>query len=163
MSSKHNVLNRRGKKREKKVALQRRRKHRERLTCPVHHVDLVLWQTQFGPRWNCPQSGCTVACWSGATSAPADDATRYLRHQCHEVFDALWKNGGWSRETAYEKLAEFMRLSRHDCHIGMMTAAQCEKLLAWATDQKLRRSHHFNAAVTNPENSAPRNGAFILN
>lgn len=131
MSSKFNALKKRGVKRDKKRRLQSARKHRERLVCPEHDVPLVKWQTQFGPRWQCDHPGCTVACWSGVTSSPADDRTRAIRHECHNQFDPLWKNGGLSRDTAYEKLAEVMGMSFKDCHIGLMDYEQCQRVLRW--------------------------------
>ena len=136
MTSKHNVLNARNKKRDKKSALQRRRKHRENLICPTHNLPMKMCHTQFGDRWNCSVKGCDVSCWSGHTSTPADIRTRKLRNQCHDVFDPLWKNGGWSRETAYSKLAEFMQVSQKDCHIGYFNAEQCERATQWALQQR---------------------------
>lgn len=95
-----------------------------------------MCHTQFGDRWNCSVKGCDVSCWSGHTSTPADMRTRTLRNQCHDVFDPLWKNGGWSRETAYSKLAEFMQVSKKDCHIGYFNAEQCERAMQWALKQR---------------------------
>lgn len=102
-----------------------------KVTCPCHGCDLVASDTRYGVRHGCPVNGCTVVCWNGSTSTPADQETRDLRHKCHETFDPLWRNKTrWqSRGNAYKWLQRFTGLSMHDAHIGKFNADQCRNLL----------------------------------
>lgn len=98
------------------------------LVCPKHKVRLVKQSTQYGKRWHCPANDCTVACWGGSTSTPADDATRTARHKAHLVFDPLWKKGGIERKELYRLLSEFMGIEREHAHIGMFNIEQCSQV-----------------------------------
>lgn len=102
------------------------------MICPTHNTTLVPRRTRYGTRFTCATDGCTVACWGGQTSTPADDETRSLRHECHKVFDPMWKKRTKfaSRGHAYTWLAHFMGVDIHDAHIGMFDKAQCLRLLA---------------------------------
>lgn len=99
--------------------------------CPYHLVDLVGRDTVYGRYHQCPQPWCTVACWSGPTSYPADDETRQLRAQCHDRFDPLWQRQTMfaSRTRAYDWLARTLFLKRYRAHIGYLDADQCRELL----------------------------------
>jgi hypothetical protein len=98
--------------------------------CPAHGVALVPQRTKHGTRWGCPEFGCTVAMWGGSTSTPADLETRAARMEAHSHFDRLWEDGEpGSRGRAYAALRSYMGLSASDCHIGMMTAAQCRQVV----------------------------------
>jgi hypothetical protein len=85
-------------------------------------MELLATLTQYGERLACPEPGCTVACWSGSTSTPADAETRQLRYKCHEVFDPLWKKrtAFRCRSDAYAWLGKFLVLPRDKAHIGML-------------------------------------------
>lgn len=107
-------------------------------TCPEHGTPLVHSRTRYGGRWGCMEPGCTVCCWDGSTSTPADQETRTLRNECHRRFDPLWRddNGpfgsgkrGHRRARAYAWLAKAMGLEGHMTHIGYFDAAQCRKVL----------------------------------
>lgn len=104
------------------------------MICPQHGRDLVAQQTEHGLRYHCLERGCTVVCWSGSTSTPADETTRRLRRKCHVLFDALWKPGGKRRkfrcrDSAYHWLASILRLHPDEAHIGMFDREQCLTLL----------------------------------
>lgn len=105
------------------------------MICPTHQTPLSATVTRYGLRRQCDEPGCTVACWDGKTSTPADAETRSLRHACHEAFDPLWKTKTrWrSRRAAYAWLQRFMGLSEGEAHIGMFDAGQCRQLLAEVT------------------------------
>lgn len=94
--------------------------------CPDHNVSLFRRQTRYGGRWMCPVDGCTVACWDGSTSTPADQETRDARIEAHDAFDALWRDRHISRSEAYRRLAAFMNVGKHETHIGMFDKEQCE-------------------------------------
>jgi hypothetical protein len=99
--------------------------------CPAHAVALAGTPTRYGVRWGCPVEGCTVVCWAGGTSTPADAETRVLRHRCHELFDPRWRDRTHfrSRRGAYKWLADVMGVPAEKAHIGMFDRAQCERLL----------------------------------
>lgn len=101
------------------------------MLCPTHGVDLIAQTTGYGIRRQCPEPGCTMACWDGKTSTPADDETRRLRNKCHRMFDPLWKKRLRfnSRTEAYRWLARQMSLAKDAAHIGMFDKGQCERLL----------------------------------
>lgn len=108
-------------------------------TCPTHDVALNKNHTRFGPLWTCPIPGCTVKCWDGHTSTPADDETRALRERLHALFDPLWRPGpsrrfkgprkGGPRSHAYRWLARKMGLIAGETHIGMFDAEQCRRAI----------------------------------
>lgn len=109
--------------------------------CPTHGTPLRHTPTKYGKRYACAVQGCTVACWSGKTSTPADAETRALRLRCHEVFDALWRNGARSpfcgepggksarRQRAYAWLSRVMGKPPRLTHFGMFTADECRAAL----------------------------------
>lgn len=99
--------------------------------CPTHHVFLGSSETKFGTRWKCRHPGCTMACWNGETSTPADDETRASRSRCHEVFDSLWKGRRrfQSRRKAYQWMMTAMGLPKSKAHIGMFSKEQCNRLM----------------------------------
>lgn len=101
------------------------------MICPTHQRNLIPQATRYGTRFRCLIPGCTVACWSGSTSTPADDETRQLRNQCHKLFDPLWKRKTkfMSRAHAYTWLRHFMGLGQVEAHIGCFDKEQCEKLI----------------------------------
>lgn len=108
-----------------------------KLRCPFHGPTMSACLTRFGIRNQCRVHGCTVACWPGSTSTPADNETRDLRRQCHALFDPLWKPGPrrifQSRGQAYAALKALMGTTNSRTHIGMFDANQCRKLLAEIT------------------------------
>lgn len=111
--------------------------------CPKHQLPLEAKTTKYGTRWGCPADGCTVACWGGQTGTPADEETRQLRKQCHELFDPMWR--GWDtpfgrvrcksrvpnhrRPRAYRWLSEQMGTHYALTHFGMFQKAECLRAL----------------------------------
>lgn len=96
--------------------------------------------TQYGVLWVCRAESCTVSCWDGPTSTPADKETRQARHRLHQMFDPLWKDnrGPFSegkrpnvrpvrRDRAYRWLAKSMGLRREHAHFGMFNLDQCRQ------------------------------------
>ena len=102
--------------------------------CPEHSVRLVREQTVWGPKYVCPVDGCTVLCWGGKTSTPANQETRTARHQAHEAFDPLWKKGAANRRELYHQLASFMGLEVKATHIGMFDVEQCRRVLDFVNE-----------------------------
>ncbi|KKL86831.1 hypothetical protein LCGC14_1940770 [marine sediment metagenome] len=90
--------------------------------CPKHKIALVPNETKYGTRFHCRQDGCTVVCWDGSTSTPADYETRQARMLAHAAFDQLWRSGLFTRKTAYKKLSVYLGLKPKDTHIGLFDA-----------------------------------------
>lgn len=100
--------------------------------CPAHIKALVKSETKYGPRYDCPVSGCTVMCWNGKTSLPADQETRDARIEAHDSFDALWKGQKHKRGYYYGKLADYLGLSPQETHIGMFDIETCKRVVGFA-------------------------------
>lgn len=99
--------------------------------CIIHPEVLVKEITPWGLRFKCPVPSCTVACWDGSTSTPADAETRKLRNYCHRLFDPLWRGrkvfkGRWD---AYKWMSSVMGTKGNKTHIGMFNKEQCLTLL----------------------------------
>jgi len=99
-----------------------------RMKCPDHDFNLRRRQTRYGGRWYCPEKGCTVVCWEGSTSTPANKETRDARQLAHDAFDRIWKTKVMSRAAAYLWLADFLNIGPKCCHIGMFDAETCERV-----------------------------------
>lgn len=103
------------------------------MRCPDHRkTDMVCEWTRYGIRYRCPEPLCTVACWDGSTSTPANAETRALRQRCHELFDPLWQTRSHfrSRTDAYRWMATIMGCKVSNCHIGMFSKEGCLKLIS---------------------------------
>ena len=101
-----------------------------KLKCPKHDVKLIGKKTRFGMRWDCPIEKCTVVCWGGRTSTPADYETRVARHETHMVFDPLWQSGMVPKNRLFKRLSQHMGLPQREAHIGMFNRDQCQKVMA---------------------------------
>lgn len=109
-------------------------KPKRRHYCPVHRVKLVKTSTTYGPRFDCPEKGCTVQCWNGPTSRPADLETRRARKRAHSAFDPLWRGGLIKRSYAYQLLQEHLGTLPGKCHIGMFDVEQCERTVVFSRE-----------------------------
>lgn len=92
--------------------------------------------TRFGRRYQCSVDGCTMACWGGKTSTPADDETRAARIQAHDAFDPIWKGGGMKRGKAYKWLDDARGVPRGSTHIGQSNVATCEEIVRLSDEYK---------------------------
>ena len=88
--------------------------------CPEHKKALVPQETKYDTRYACPYPTCTVVCWDGPTSTPADYETRQARMKAHNSFDKLWRSGMFTRRNAYKKLADFLGRKVKNTHIGQL-------------------------------------------
>lgn len=59
----------------------------------------------------------------------ADARTRKARQYAHDAFNQLFKLKVMTRTEAYAWLASELRISVHDCHIGMFNVKQCERTI----------------------------------
>lgn len=91
--------------------------------------------------WVCPNRECRT--YVGAHLVKSRSAEKYeplgymatkethkARIGAHDIFDSLWKgeNAIMTRSEAYNKLAEWMDISRELAHIGMFSKDQCNEL-----------------------------------
>lgn len=89
----------------------------------LHHKSFYL----------CSPCDAYVGCHPNTTVPLGRLANAELRKKkllAHSVFDKLWKSGKMSRKDAYAILCEKMALNPNDCHIGMFTVQQCNKVMA---------------------------------
>ena len=62
---------------------------------------------------------------------PADDETKAARIEAHDWFDKLWGKGGigtMTRGGAYAWLRRKMNLRKDECHIGLFSKVQCDRV-----------------------------------
>lgn len=85
-------------------------------------------ETRYGGLFRCTEPGCTMQCWDGPTSTPADKETRQARIRAHEVFDRVWKSGLMRRRQAYAWLDDVLCKPIGGAHIGMATIRECQKI-----------------------------------
>lgn len=95
------------------------------MKCPIHRTAMERTKTRYGYRYDCMKPGCTMMCWGGETSTPADQETRDARIKAHALFDSL----DMSKGQRYRWLQKEMNLSPQKAHIGMFSATQCSELI----------------------------------
>lgn len=63
---------------------------------------------------------------------PADRETHAARREAHAGFDRLWRGSGapMGRESAYRWLAFVLGCTSEDAHIGRLTLAECQRVIA---------------------------------
>ena len=112
--------------------------------CPTPGVIMECGDTRYGFRHTCREPGCTMVCWDGPTTTPADLNTRRLRGEAHKVFDALWKGKpDGTRTRMYKRLAAELGIDSEVCHIGMFDKTTCRRVIRiarkWAKADRRRR------------------------
>ena len=99
-----------------------------------------LYQLNF---WQCAPCDAYVGCHkkgahaNGAISDGtlplgrlADKALRTAKTKAHAAFDPLWKERRFkSRKRAYNWLAQELRITPHECHIGLFDLDLCRKVV----------------------------------
>ncbi|AJD83131.1 hypothetical protein [Paracoccus phage vB_PmaS-R3] len=84
-------------------------------------------------KYVCQRCYASVYCHKG-TNIPlgymATAHTRYLRAKAHEAFDVLWRHSLLTRDEAYEWLARILGIALENAHIGRLTDAQLERVIA---------------------------------
>lgn len=91
--------------------------------------DTEIYGRSFGTRcYVCRPCGAWVGCHKGTDRALgriADKNLRELKHNAHEAFDPIWKEGYLPRSAAYEVLSVAFGLSPEQTHIGMFNEDMC--------------------------------------
>lgn len=59
----------------------------------------------------------------------ADGHTRRLRQQAHAAFDPIWKGGSMSRSAAYAWLRNATGMTKKQCHMAWMSAAELSRVI----------------------------------
>lgn len=80
----------------------------------------------------CEPCGAWVGCHKGTNKAlgrVANKELRELKHQAHEAFDPLWKDGHIPRTAAYDILSVAFGLPTEQTHIGMFDEDMCCKVI----------------------------------
>ena len=116
--------------------------------CPKHNKELIGKTTKFGMRYDCPVEDCTVMCWGGDTSTPADQETRNARKKAHTAFDFLWKGQKSKRGYYYGQLKEYLGIEPKDNHIGMFDIEMCNKVIQFVKEQKGQDRWHRNTSAS---------------
>lgn len=86
-----------------------------------------------GKCWYCKPCHAWVGCHKDSDRAlgrVANKQLRELKHQAHEAFDRIWKDGHLPRSAAYELLSIAFDLPPEQTHIGMFDEELCEKVIA---------------------------------
>lgn len=85
-----------------------------------------------------------VAGWGPQTryrkGAGRDVELRNARHAAHRAFDKIWRCRHMTRTDAYHWLALQMGMPRGDCHMGMMTVEECQRVEALANEYLKERT-----------------------
>ena len=82
--------------------------------------------------YQCQNCNARVGCHKG-TKRPlgnlANEVLRLKRMETHRIYDAFWKRKGMTRTQAYKWLAEQMKLSDEQAHIGSFEMDQCQTVI----------------------------------
>jgi hypothetical protein len=101
-----------------------------------HRPDLC-----FQTFYRCSPCNAYVGCHP-QTNKPlgtlANAELRALRSQVHAAFDPIWKKHTMKRTEAYLWLAETLKISFKECHIGMFNKDLCERALTHLPPQKVK-------------------------
>lgn len=105
-----------------------------KVTCGDCGSSMELRKSRYGQFWGCSEypkcTGTHGAHPDGRPlGIPANKKTREARIAAHAAFDPLWKGGRQSRRSAYLWLRHAMGMN-HQPHIGEMTIAECNKVIA---------------------------------
>ena len=109
----------------------------------IYHHRPDLWSLKF---WRCEPCDAYVGCHKkGSTAlvgkrqvlsdgtlplgALANAELRKAKSAAHAAFDPAWRNGGMSRGAAYTWLASALGIKKHDCHIGLFSVEQCQRVI----------------------------------
>lgn len=87
----------------------------------------------------CTNCNAYVGCHKG-TKRPlgklANTVLRLKRQETHTVFDAFWREQGWTRTQAYDWLAQAMRLNADSAHIACFEMDECERVIELCRNYK---------------------------
>lgn len=94
--------------------------------------------------WHCEPCDAYVGCHKKGAWVPdshkhsdgtiplgrlANAELREAKKSAHAAFDPIWTDQRMTRKTAYKWLANALGIDRKECHIGMMDAERCRKVV----------------------------------
>lgn len=94
-----------------------------------------------------PECDAYVGVHAGSMRPKGSLANGDLRHkriETHRLFDALWKNGIFSRKDAYRWMQDTFSLTSSQAHIGLFSDYRCECLMNEC--RKVLQNNHVKAA-----------------
>lgn len=95
--------------------------------------DSQIYGRSYGAKcYICKRCDAWVGCHKGTNKAlgrVANKNLRRLKHQAHEAFDPIWKEGYLPRTAAYEVLSIAFKLPMKQTHIGMFDEELCRKTI----------------------------------
>lgn len=106
------------------VTAARDARNRAAPICPKCSKPATMSVGRWGIRADC----CGLWSWKGKPLV--DRETHAARIHAHEAFDRIWKSGTVHRQACYARLAALMGMTRAECHIAQMSAAQCREVVA---------------------------------
>lgn len=92
----------------------------------------IYWRSYGTKCYICEPCGAWVGCHKNSDKAlgrVANKELRELKHQAHDAFDPIWKNGHLRRTQAYEVLSIALGLPTEQTHIGMFNEDMCRKVI----------------------------------
>ena len=96
--------------------------------------DSQIYGRSYGSKcYVCEPCGAWVGCHKGTNKSlgrVANKKLRELKHQAHEAFDPIWKEGYMPRIGAYEILSIAFDLPTEQTHIGMFDEDMCHKVIS---------------------------------
>jgi len=142
------LAQRREEEKAARAALKRMNKKPRCVECQSWNVRMTTGEEVYPNRpdlhdrqlWIC-ECGAYVGCHKGTDytplGRPGGPETRKAREAAHAAFDPLYKrvadrdnlNIGHARNRGYRFLAEQLGIERADCHISMMDAAMCRRVV----------------------------------
>lgn len=95
--------------------------------------DSEIYGRAFGGKcYICRPCQAWVGCHKDSDKALgrlANKGLRELKHQAHEAFDPIWKEGHLPRTAAYRILSIAFELPAEQTHIGMFDEELCRKVI----------------------------------
>ena len=96
--------------------------------------DTEIYGKSYGTKcYVCRPCNAWVGCHKGTNQSLgriANKELRELKHQAHEAFDPIWKEGFLPRTEAYRILSLAFELPIEHTHIGMFDEELCRKVIA---------------------------------
>jgi len=88
--------------------------------------------------WQCVPCEAHVGCHTRGKGYKGNEALGILAKKdlrkakiaAHAAFDPLWKIDGFNRTSAYKWLADQMNMPTENCHIGMMSVEECNRVVS---------------------------------
>lgn len=112
----------------------------------------VVYGKSYGLIWLCSPCRAWVGVHKTDNKTPlgrlANAELRDWKKIAHENFDPIWKDGGMTRNEAYDWMAIALKIPRHQAHIGMLDVMQCRQLVTACMNYKSQKLIDNNEKAT---------------